>query len=153
MRALRCDVAESLGRIGIDAHAAIPALRKLVARDRNPDVRITAALALSRIDPEYQGGVSAIVRELELKGKGTWGQEAAIKALAELGPKAHAAVPALLRSLEHDEPSIRRCAADALAAIGDRAALPALERLLEDKDDSVREAARASLEKLGEAHE
>jgi HEAT repeat protein len=153
MRALRCDVAEALGYIGIEANAAIPALRNAVAKDRNPEVRVSAALALSRIDPKDQGAMSAIIRELELKGKGTWGQEAAIKALTELGSKARAAGPALIRSLANDEPSIRRSAAEALAAIGDRSAIPALESLLKDKDDFVREAARESLEKLGDAQE
>jgi HEAT repeat protein len=63
------------------------------------------------------------------------------------------AVPALLRSLADDAPSIRMGAAEALAAIGDRAVIPALEGLLEDKDDFVRDAARASLEKLGVAQQ
>jgi HEAT repeat protein len=153
IRALRCDVAEALGRIGTDAKAAIPALRKAVARDRNPEVRVSAALALSQIDPNDHGAVSAIIRELELKGEGTSGQEAAIKALAESGPKARAAVPALLRSLVNDEPSIRSLAVRALAAIGDRTVIPSLKGLLEDKDDFVREAVRESLEKLNDAQE
>jgi HEAT repeat protein len=151
MRALRCDVADALGRIGIEANAAIPALRKAVAKDRNPEVRVFAALALSRIDPKDQGVVSAIIRELEDKGEGTSGPAAAIEALADLGPKARAAVPALLRSLAHDEPSIRSGAARALAAVGDRAVIPDLERLLEDKDNLVRDTARASLEQLAAA--
>ncbi len=151
MRALRCDVADALGRIGIEANAAIPALRKAVAKDRNPEVRVFAAMALSRIDPRDRGAVSAIIRELEDKGEGTAGPAAAIEALAELGPRARAAVPVLLRSLAHDEPSIRSGAAKALAAVGDRAVIPDLERLLEDKDHLVRDAARASLEKLAAA--
>jgi HEAT repeat protein len=97
--------------------------------------------------------VSAIIKELEVKGKRTAGPEAAINALAELGPMARSAVPALLRSLADDAPSIRMGAAEALAAIGDRAVIPALEGLLEDKDDFVRDAARASLEKLGVAQQ
>jgi HEAT repeat protein len=153
MRALRCDVAEALGCIGTGANAAIPALRTAVAKDRNPEVRASAALALSRIDPNDRGAVSALIRELELKGNGRRGQEAAIKALAKLGPKARAAVPALLRSLVHDEPSIRSLAVGALAAIGDRAVIPSLKGLLEDKDDFVREATRESLEKLSDAQE
>ena len=151
IRALRCDVADALGRIGIEANAAIPALRKAVAKDRNPEVRVFAALALSRIDPKDQGAVSAIIRELEDKGEGTAGPAAAIEALADLGPKARAAVPVLLRSLAHDEPSIRSGAAKALAAVGDRAVIPDLESLLEDKDNLVRDAARESLEKLAAA--
>ena len=151
IRALRCDVAEALGRIGIEADAAIPALRTAVAKDRNPEMRVFAALALSRIDTKDQGAVSAIIRELEDRGEGTAGPAAAIEALADLGPKARAAVPVLLRSLAHDEPSIRSSAAEALAAIGDRAVIPDLESLLEDKDNLVRDAARESLEKLAAA--
>ena len=149
MCALRCDVAEALGRVGIRADAAIPALRTAVANDRNPEMRVFAALALSRIDPRDQWPMTAIIRELEVKGKGTAGPEAAIEALAQLGPKARAAVPALLRSLKHDSASIRVRAAAALGAAGDRAVIPALEVLLQDKEDLVRDAARASLEKLG----
>jgi HEAT repeat protein len=62
-------------------------------------------------------------------------------------------VPALLRSLAHDEPSIRWQAAEALAAIGDRTAIPVLQGLLEDNDDFVREAARTGLEELREPKE
>jgi HEAT repeat protein len=153
IRALRCDAAEALGRIGVEANAAIPALRKAVANDRDPEMRVFAALALARIDLKDQRAVSAIIKELEVKGKRTAGPKAAINALAELGPKARSAVPALLRSLADDAPSIRIGAAEALAAIGDRAVIPALEGLLEDKDDFVREAARASLEKLGVAQQ
>jgi HEAT repeat protein len=153
MRALRGDVAEALGCIGIEANAAIPALRKAVAKDRNPEVRVSSALALSRIDPNDHGALSAIIRELELKGEGTWGREAAVKALAKLGTKARAAVPALLRSAANDEPSIRSLAVGALAAIGDRTVIPSLQGLLEDKDQFVREAARESLEKLSDAEE
>ena len=51
---LRCDVAEALGRVGIRADAAIPAWRTAVANDRNPEMRVFAALALSRIDPRDQ---------------------------------------------------------------------------------------------------
>ncbi len=149
-RALRCDVAEALGRIGIEANAAIPALRRAVANDRNPEVRVCAALALTRIDPRDEVAVPAIIRELEDKGQGTAGPEAAIEALRELGPKARIAVPALIRCLAHDDGLIRAGAVKALAAVGGRAETPRLERLLDDKDDLVRDAARASLEKLRE---
>jgi HEAT repeat protein len=102
---------------------------------RGPDVRLALLQVIITV---------GIARELAA---------AAIKALAKLGPKARAAVPALLRSAANDEPSIRSLAVGALATIGDRTVIPSLQGLLEDKDQFVREAARESLEKLSDAEE
>jgi hypothetical protein len=102
---------------------------------RGPDVRLALLQVIITV---------GIARELAA---------AAIKALAKLGPKARAAVPALLRSAANDEPSIRSLAVGALAAIDDRTVIPSLQGLLEDKDQFVREAARESLEKLSDAEE
>ncbi len=147
-RALRCDVAEALGQIGIEAKAAIPPLRTALVKDRNPDMRVSTAQALFRIDPKDEGAMRAIIMELEVKGEETMGPIAAIEALSALGPKARAAVPALRRSLSHDDSSIRIYAAGALAEIGDRSVIADLERLLEDENSRVRHAAQKSLQKL-----
>jgi HEAT repeat protein len=147
-RAVRGDVAEALGLIGAEAAASIPALRTRIAKDRNPDVRVSAALAISRIDPKDHEALPAIIKELERKAEGTAGAAAALEALSQLGPKARAAIPALRRSLAHEAPSIRADAAGALAAIGDLAVIPDLERLLADEDNTVLEAVRTSLAKL-----
>jgi HEAT repeat protein len=147
-RAVRCDVAEALGRIGDAAMAALPALRRIVVRDHDPEARVFAAVAISRIEPQDKEALRAVIKELEDSREGTAGPEAAIEALSQWSPKAQAAVPALVRLLGNEDASLRGGAATALAELGDRAVIPQLERLLEDKEQSVREAARASLEKL-----
>ncbi len=147
-RAVRCDVAEALGLIGDAAKAALPGLQRIVVRDRDPEARVFAALAISRIELQDKEALRAVIKELEDNREGTAGPEAAIEALSQWNPKAQAAVPALVRLLGNEHASLREGAATALAEIGDRAVIPQLERLLEDKDRSVREAARTSLEKL-----
>jgi HEAT repeat protein len=148
MLPIRCDAAEALGRIGIEAKAAIPALRKMLVADRDPEVRGVAALAVLRIDPQDQGAIAAVIKELDRKDKGTVGLEAAIQALSELGPRARSAVPALIRCLKHEAPSIRAGAAEALASIGDRAVIPDLAGASEDEDSLVRDAVEKGLGKL-----
>ncbi len=147
-RAVRCDAAEALGRVGIGAKAAIPTLRRIVVHDRDAEARVFAALAISRIEPGDEAALAGAMKELEEKGAGTAGPEAAIEAIAQWSPKARAAVPALVRLLTNEDPLLRAEAARALGAIGDRSVLTSVEGLLRDKDHVVREAARASLEEL-----
>jgi HEAT repeat protein len=73
---------------------------------------------------------------------------AAAMALEEIGPKAIAAVPALIHTLEQDKrEDVRRAAAEALGSIGPRAieAASALSRALEDQSAYVRWAAAKAL--------
>jgi HEAT repeat protein len=46
-RSVRCEAADALGAIGPDARCAIPALTMSVLTDQDPDVRLSAAAALS----------------------------------------------------------------------------------------------------------
>jgi HEAT repeat protein len=78
-----------------------------------------------------------------------------LQQLAETGPRAHAAVPALVRALA-DGPTLHRyLAAEALGAIGPAAregdAVPALRVALTDPAAVVRESARAALARIGAA--
>jgi HEAT repeat protein len=76
----------------------------------------------------------------------------AVVALAALGPKAEAAVPALLKALTDSDEEVRPGAIRALGRIGPaaaKAALPALTGLLADRDPDYRQAAILSLADLG----
>lgn len=146
---IRFDAAEALGRIGIEARAAIPRLRKVIVADRHPEVRGAATLAVLRIDPQSQEAIAAVIEELDRKEKGISDVDAAIiQTLSELGPKARSAVPALIRCLKDEDSSIRAGAAEALASIGDRAVIPDLVGVAEDDDSLVRDAVEKGLEKL-----
>jgi HEAT repeat protein len=70
--------------------------------------------------------------------------------LAEMGPAAAAAKPALIARLQHDAPDLRSAAARALGAIGPQAAdaVPALEGLLDDNEPDVRKAAAHAIRQL-----
>jgi HEAT repeat protein len=73
---------------------------------------------------------------------------AAAMALEEIGPRAIAAIPALIQTLEQDKrEDVRRAAAEALGSIGPRAieAVSALSRALEDQSAYVRWAAAKAL--------
>jgi HEAT repeat protein len=76
--------------------------------------------------------------------------EAAAHALAEIGPQAVDAVPALLQALmnEEEDSGRRQAASDALGAIGSEA-VPALVQALADEDERVRNAAARALKDVG----
>ena len=75
--------------------------------------------------------------------------EAAAHALAEIGPQAVDAVPALLQALMNEEDAgLRQAVSDALGAIGSEA-VPALVQALADEDERVRNAAARALKDVG----
>ncbi|OGW62633.1 MAG: hypothetical protein A2V83_10165 [Nitrospirae bacterium RBG_16_64_22] len=71
-----------------------------------------------------------------------------VSALAAFGP---AAVPPLLRSLTDDNDQVRRAAARALGAGGDRTAVPPLMERLKDGNGHVRQQAARALGRIGDA--
>jgi serine/threonine-protein kinase len=74
--------------------------------------------------------------------------------LRALSPVADAkAGPVVARHLQHEEPSVRRAAAAALASIWGPRARHALLSVLDDADDGVRAAALAGLRKIGAVDE
>jgi HEAT repeat protein len=77
-------------------------------------------------------------------------REAAANALAESGPQAVDAVPALIQALRNEEQdwALREAASDALGAIGAEA-VPALIEALSDEDERVRGAAVGALRDMG----
>jgi HEAT repeat protein len=74
----------------------------------------------------------------------------ALEALAKMGPRAKAAVPALIEALQ-DEQMVRIRAIAALKNVGPeaKAAVPAIARLLQDKDATIRMQALETLQGMG----
>ena len=113
--------AASLGFQGIPAQLAVPALVGAL-NDTNSEVRFWAAGALKTIDPEVASKVGADT----------------------------ATLPAVLKWLQHPDPSIRRAAVETLAKLGKLAqpAVPAVLAALGDRDPDVREEAGKALKAI-----
>jgi len=150
----------ALGRIGTDAHAAVPSVLGLL-RDPDTDIRRDALAVLRAInDPraipavkqtlQYRdadarqyaafaliglGGDPSDVMPIvvaELKNDDNRRAGLAATLVGELGPEGAAAVPALTALLSRDDPDLTIRVAMALAAIGPAAkdAVPALKKRL-----------------------
>jgi HEAT repeat protein len=81
-------ILNALGRIGPAAAKAAPAIRKLLGAE-TARVREEAALALARVKPDDPETLKALLRMKDLP----------VAALGELGPRARAAVPLIVRRL------------------------------------------------------
>jgi HEAT repeat protein len=133
--------ADVLGRIGPPARTAVPALIDAL-QDKSSAVALMAAMALAQIDSTRGGAaVKLLADSLDKPG--------AVLALANLGPNARAAVPALIAALRPrktnaDPDSIRLYARLALARIG-KPAVPALIEALKDKREGVAPQAAEAL--------
>ncbi len=138
--------ARALGKMGAAALAAVPVLKQALHKDELHATRLSAAIALWRIDRSHEPIVIPVLVE-ELDG-GPW-ERAAARALAEIGPPA---VPALAGTLDDVTQSVeaRIAAADTLGRIGPaaRSAVPTLSRARSDLDRTVREAAAQALTKI-----
>ena len=138
----------ALGEFGGRSKDFIPQLKTILHNsDKNKDLRQTAAIALGRIGREATEVISELIKALAdddwhvgqsaakaLANIGTAAVEdlkteveksddelvrlRAAEALAEIGPLAKDAVPALLHALEADDWSVRKSAAFALGCIG-----------------------------------
>ncbi len=89
--ALRGEAARALARVAPQAPATLKALRA-AADDPRGHVGVCAAEALWRVDGEPSQAVTAIAGRL----RDPAARDAAVQALYRIGPKARAAVPALL---------------------------------------------------------
>src|SRR4051812_4830610 len=76
----------------------------------------------------------------------------AVTVLGSLGPRARAALPALLEALPDPSLEVRRLAAVALGEVGPEGclAVPALIQALQDEDETVRRRVVAALYELGQ---
>lgn len=125
----------------VDAPQATTLLIDALA-DPHPEVSECAALGLGeRRDP-------SAVEHLIPRLAGPHGMLArlAVEALVKIGKPA---VPGLLDSLRHGDPSVRSGAARALASIADPQAIPALFSALDDDSALVQYWANAGLDAMG----
>ena len=142
--------AVALAAIGPGARAAIPALNAALT-DRKSDIRLVCAsvVALHKLDAPAADQKRAVqVLITSLKDRERLAHYAA-ETLGEIGPKARAAVPALVETLRTGDKWLRRDAAEALGKIGPgaREAVPALLEALGSDDEYLRHrAARALVE-------
>ena len=69
-------------------------------------------------------------------------------ALAEMGPRAAAAIPALTKTLHHPSFLVRMDAISALERIAGADALPTIAGMMDDPDPRVRDAANQAIDRL-----
>lgn len=163
--AVRAHAAQALGAIGAAAKPAVPELAVLIA-DPDRVVRREAIEAIARIHPGPEVSAPLLAKVLEkadpqvrhaaitaLAERGAAAVPVLIKALghkpatywaclvlAQIGPDAKEAVPALTALIDDPRPEIRREAILALAQIGPAAA-PALPQIRKALDDPAAKTA------------
>lgn len=113
-----------------------------------PGARTEKTVAGSQSEPYFKGK-SLSTWTAELKNPAT--QQDATMALAQMGPKARLAVPALLEALKSPDKNVRSSAAFVLGRIGTEAksAVPDLIDALKDSNQDVRLAAAIALQWIG----
>jgi HEAT repeat protein len=136
--------AAELGKLGRKAKSAAPQLLEAV---KHPDaqVRINAASALGRVEPDPKKAVAALIALLKDDPEREVRRSAAA-ALGKMGPAAAPAIP-LLRMALRDEGGGWWVAADAIGKIGGSDAVSALIEGLESKDGDIR---LTSIRRLGD---
>jgi HEAT repeat protein len=132
--------AELLGAIGPHAIESIEALETILKnRGADPDLRREVAIALSRIDARCPLVVPVLIEALEQF------PESAFEAMTDLGPRAIAAAPSIVRILEGNmDDQRRRTAMRALVEIDPEGlqVLPALiDAFQHGPQDSIADAA------------
>ena len=136
--AIRGGAIRALGMLGPGARDAVPALGQVLCGSDH-QARAEASAALARI------GEPALSVLLEaLANPSAEVRRAGVGALAQLGPEAQGAVPAVARLLLDSDESVRAAAAYALQAIGAPAA-KTLGQAMEQGDDHARGAAVQAL--------
>ncbi|MCI0455869.1 MAG: HEAT repeat domain-containing protein [Gemmataceae bacterium] len=132
---VRSRAARTLGKVGSKAKDALPKLQAAV-KDKDASVRISAALAVAQVSG---GEDSVAILAGALQDAKEYVREQAAAALRELGPKASAAAPALVKALADKEPRVRATAAETLGKLPPTGATTGkLDALLADPDEEVR---------------
>jgi HEAT repeat protein len=151
---VRARAATSLGELGSKMLSAVPtlrtALRRIVLTDNDEMVRVNALQSLARIGPESQGDVPSLLTSLQ--DELPYVRLSAANALAEMGPRAIDALPALTAvALRDPVPRVRLEAAVALWRIDRRSVrvIPVLMEALEDPDEVSRWIAADCLGDIG----
>jgi HEAT repeat protein len=135
-----------LGQIGLEAKAALPAVKELATKAEHPDLRKTAVSVLARFGPE---GMAAVLDLLKLDDSAT--RLACLQVIGKQGGAGTAQVPSLSACLKDKEEDVRALAAFVLGKLGPdaKAALPDLQKLLEDRDKRVRDVAEKAIKSIG----
>jgi HEAT repeat protein len=127
--ATRREALEAYRKIAPGPEVSMPLFSKLL-EEADDEVRVWVMHALAE---EGKAAVPPLIRALKHEKLAYW----ACLVLAEIGPDAQEAVPALVELFQsHEQPEVCREAVLALAAIGPGAAdaVPDLTRVLEDED-------------------
>ena len=111
-------VIHTFHELGPTAMAALPALATM-AKDPECHSRVMAAWAMCRIAPEGRAAAAALVPQLilQLTAQHPNSRRFAAEVLAEIGPAAERAVPALSAATEDQDGAVRKAVGKALAAI------------------------------------
>src|SRR5262249_31743436 len=104
----------ALERIGPDARAALPKLRALLAEETSGYV----ALAVASLGDRREA-VAAMLFEV-IHSDNRWHRESVLKRLADIGPAASSALPALKKRLRDEDGLADRWVAYAICKIGRR---------------------------------
>jgi HEAT repeat protein len=141
-----------LRAIATKSEEVVPALMPLLD-DEDLLLRVHTARMVASLDPARRpAAVSALIGALIDRRSNA--ARIAIESLADLGPDARAAVPALLAQLDDSDRAYALAAAGALITIDPRsteAALPVVIEAMASNKSSIRRAVLASLEKMGPA--
>lgn len=116
---LKVIAAHTLGNLGTNAAVAVPALEEFLTK-AGGGARTAVAQALWRITRKASLVLPALIEALEIRTPDlveTWADTSAAQTLAEIGPEAKAAVPALSRLLQAKDQRMRVGAAAALVRI------------------------------------
>jgi HEAT repeat protein len=149
--AVRIAAAEGLGKIGVSAVAAVPALARAL-EDPDVVVRSHAAWALGKIGRPAEVIVPLLITRLQSPSEEWPVRHNAGLSLSWIGAPA---IPAVRNALKHEDSWARAYAADALTRIGpaDRYAgeiVPLAGQLLSEADPAIR---RYALQLLGQFRE
>jgi HEAT repeat protein len=136
--------AEALGRFGPEAKPALTALEGAL-QDSERSVRLSAALAMQRIEPPAASYQPVLIEALQA-GDGT-----VFLAVARMEGDVQWAVPTLTALLSDPRSQIRALSAHALGRIAPRGdgTEAVLRRTLRDSEPAVQKAARDALRQLG----
>ncbi|MTJ50426.1 HEAT repeat domain-containing protein [Dolichospermum sp. UHCC 0259] len=144
--------AEELGKIGIAAKSAVPALL-IALKDENPGVRLWVVRALENLQNNSESVLQGLLTLLKDDDYWVGVADCAAKALSKLGNASEAVQQELLLCLKNDSYQVRSKAAEVLGNLGDcsQLVIEALLLKLEDPEYHVRLSAVTALEKLGDA--
>jgi HEAT repeat protein len=131
---LRLEAARSLGQLGLDVRAALPALEEALKGD-DTAVRRAAADAQGQIGTEALPDLTRLLGNADARLR-----EGAARALGQMGLPARSALPALMRLMKDPDPAVRTQVALALWNIDQNAevALPILRMVIVDVDNRDR---------------